>query len=186
MRYRYDNSGANPRNPHQPPQRVRGGDQATDEMAHLWLQILPRGAADRRRELQEAVMLHRLEKNPNDFTARMNLGAVMLSRLNPQGAASMLEAAVRIEPSRPEARNMLGLTLARMGRAAEAIQQFRLALKTRPDYLSARFNLATALMNGRAYDEAIENWRVILAAEPDNAVAKERLAAAIAARGNQP
>ncbi len=45
MRYRYDNSSANPRNPHQPPQRVRGSNQATDEMAHLWLQVLPRGGA---------------------------------------------------------------------------------------------------------------------------------------------
>ena len=44
MRYHYDNSAANPRNPNQPPQRVRGGNQATDEMAHLWLQVLPRGA----------------------------------------------------------------------------------------------------------------------------------------------
>ena len=42
----YDNSAANPRNPHQPPQRVRGGNRATDEMAHLWLQVLPRGGQD--------------------------------------------------------------------------------------------------------------------------------------------
>ena len=27
-----------------PPQRVVGGNQSTDEMAHLWLQVLPRGA----------------------------------------------------------------------------------------------------------------------------------------------
>ena len=39
MRYHYDNSAANPRNPNQPPQRVRGGNRATDEMAHLWLQV---------------------------------------------------------------------------------------------------------------------------------------------------
>ena len=45
MRYHYDNSAANVRNPNQPPQRVRDGNQATDEMAHLSLQVLPRGAA---------------------------------------------------------------------------------------------------------------------------------------------
>ena len=64
MRYHYDNSAANARNPNHPPRRVRGGNQATDEMGHLWLQILPRGAGDHRLELQEAVMRHRLEKIP--------------------------------------------------------------------------------------------------------------------------
>ncbi len=42
MRYHYDNSPANPRNPNHPPKRVRSGNQATDEMGHLWLQITAR------------------------------------------------------------------------------------------------------------------------------------------------
>ena len=111
MRYHYDNSAANARNPNHPPKRVRAGNQATDEMGHLWLQILPRGAGDRRRELQEAVMRHRLEKNPNDVVAHMNLGAILLSRLDPQAAVTELRAAARLEPNRPEVRNMLGLGL---------------------------------------------------------------------------
>ena len=41
MRYLYDNSAANPRNPHDPPFRVRAGNRSEDEMAHLWLQVLP-------------------------------------------------------------------------------------------------------------------------------------------------
>ena len=142
MRYHYDNSAANVRNPNHPPIRVQAGNQSTDEMAHLWLQVLPRGQGDRRRELQEAVMQHRLEKSPDDFVARMNLGAVMLSRLNPQGAVSMLQAAVRIDPTRIEARNMLGLALSQTGRTREAAVEFAAALQMRPDFLSARFNLA--------------------------------------------
>jgi hypothetical protein len=35
MRYFYDNSTDNPRNPNVPPQRVRGGQKSTDEMADL-------------------------------------------------------------------------------------------------------------------------------------------------------
>ena len=42
MRYTYDNSAANPRNPHQPPQRVVWGQNTTDEMGDLWLQVVPR------------------------------------------------------------------------------------------------------------------------------------------------
>ena len=83
-RFSYDNSAANPRNPNTPPKRVRAGDQATDEMAHLWLQVLPRGAGDRRRELQEALLRHRLEKDPADFEANFNLGGNALAPGCPQ------------------------------------------------------------------------------------------------------
>ncbi|MGA3237898.1 MAG: tetratricopeptide repeat protein [Bryobacteraceae bacterium] len=185
MRYHYDNSAANVRNPNHPPRRVKGGDQATDEMAHLWLQVLPRGAGDRRRELQEAVMLHRLEKSPDDFVARMNLGAVMLSRLNPQGAVSMLEAAVRIDPNRADARNMLGLALSQTGRTREAAAEFLAALKTRPDFLSARLNLAAVELKMGALDEAIGNLEILAKAEPENETIRQRLADAVAARGKR-
>jgi hypothetical protein len=176
MRYHYDNSAANVRNPNHPPRRVRGGNQTTDEMGHLWLQILPSGAGDHRRELQEAVMRHRLEKNPNDSVAHMNLGAILLSRLDPQAAVTELQAAARLEPNRPEVRNMLGLGLATLNRNADAIQQYERALKARPDYASARFNLATALAKSGRIDEAIQNLRQVLAANPEDAYAKKRLA----------
>ncbi len=41
MHYSYDNSSSNVRNPHSPPVRVRAGNRSEDEMAHLWLQVLP-------------------------------------------------------------------------------------------------------------------------------------------------
>ncbi len=47
MRYVYDNSAANPRNPANPPVRVRNGNRSTDEMGHLWLQVLPVHATER-------------------------------------------------------------------------------------------------------------------------------------------
>jgi hypothetical protein len=43
MRYVYDNSDANPRNPSSPPKRVTFGEQTTDEMALLFLLVaMPR------------------------------------------------------------------------------------------------------------------------------------------------
>ena len=182
MRYHYDNSASNPRNPNHPPNRVVSGNRATDEMGHLWLEILPRAPGDHRRELQEAVMRHRIEKYPDDATAHMNLGAILLSRLDPQGAVSELRAAARLEPKRPEVHNMLGLGLATLNRNAEAIVEFELALKARPDYLSARFNLATSLAKLGKLDDAIANLRQILVSHPDDAYAKQRLAALMAAR----
>jgi hypothetical protein len=184
MRYHYDNSAANPRNPSNPPRLVEAGNRTTDEMCHLWLQVLPRGAGDRRRELQEAVMRHRLELAPADFEARLNLGALLLSRLNAQEAVEMLESAVRLDPRRPEARNMLGLALARVGRTREATGQFEAALTARPDYASARFNLANALAKSERLEEAIADFRQVLAGDPANPVIRERLAAALEARAD--
>lgn len=180
MRYHYDNSSVNPRNPNDPPQRVRAGNQATDEMGHLWLQILPRGPGDRRRELQEAVIHHRLEKNPDDAVAHMNLGAILLSRLDPQEAVTELRAAARLDPKLPEALNMLGLALSTLNRNVEAIPEFEKALRVRPDYPAARFNLATALAKTGKIEEAIAILRQVLAANPDDAYAKKRLAELLA------
>jgi Flp pilus assembly protein TadD len=175
MRYHYDNSAGKV--------RVHAGNQATDEMGHLWLQVLPRGPGDRRRELQEAVIRHRLEKNPADFEAHLNLGAIELTRLNAQTAVTELREAVRLNGDRPDAHNMLGLALAATGRNADAIEQYALALRLRPAYASARFNLATALAKTGHIDDAVDNLRRILTDNPEDAAAKRRLADALTLRG---
>lgn len=167
MRIHYDNSAANPRNPNHPPKRVRAGNNATDEMGHLWLQILPRERGDRRR-VEETLMRHRLEKYPDDFSAHLNLGALLLSRLDAQDAASMLETAVRIDESRPEAHDMLGSALQNLGRLPDAIQEYRFALKDDPKYWDARYNLAKALAKSGDLRGAVENFRQVVAAFPGN------------------
>jgi mono/diheme cytochrome c family protein len=46
MRYVYDNSDKNDRNPNTPPRRVHFGEQTTDEMAFLFLEFSPVKASD--------------------------------------------------------------------------------------------------------------------------------------------
>ena len=46
LRYVYDNSEANPRNPHHPPERVKFGYRTTDEMALLVMPATVANAAD--------------------------------------------------------------------------------------------------------------------------------------------
>ncbi|HTA52117.1 MAG TPA: tetratricopeptide repeat protein [Candidatus Acidoferrum sp.] len=168
MRWHFDNSAANPRNPHKPPQRVGGGNQSTDEMAHLWLQVLPRGDGDRRRELEQAVMQHNVEKNPHDFWAHLWLGALRLSLANPAGAEASLETAVSIDPSQPEGHNWLGLALGALGRSQEAISQFRTALVLKPDYANANFNLARTLTRFGRYSEAASIFTAMITAAPND------------------
>ncbi len=49
MRYVYDNSAQNPRNPQLPPARVRWGQRSFDEMGDLWFQLATDSDADRAR-----------------------------------------------------------------------------------------------------------------------------------------
>jgi tetratricopeptide (TPR) repeat protein len=176
MRFHYDNSAANVRNPNQPPKRVEAGNRATDEMGHLWLQVLPRGAGDRRLELDEALMRHRLEKYPNDFRAHMILGALLLARADGGAAASMAEAAVRIQPRDAEAHNLLGSALVSVGRTPEAIAQFQQAVALLPEFVNARFNLANALTRSARWQEAMAEYNRVLAAYPNDSLAKQRFA----------
>jgi tetratricopeptide (TPR) repeat protein len=185
MRFRYDNSAANPRNPNQPPRRVESGNRASDEMGHLWLQLLPRGAGDRRRGLAEAWMRHRLAKYPADFSANLSLGALALSRLDAAGAATALQAAVRADPANPVAHNLLGAALQTLGRNADAMAQFEAAVREKPDFVNARYNLADALAKAGRLDDAIQNLRIVVAAYPKDQTAKRYLDEAIAARARQ-
>ena len=185
MRYHYDNSADNVRNPNQPPKEVDAGNQSTDEMGHLWLELLPAGVGDRRLELQEAVMRHRLEKHPDDFSASFNLGAVLLARMNAQEAVGMLGTALRIDPQNAEAHNMLGAGLMRLGWAAEGTEQFRQALALNPDLSAARLNLANALVDSGRLDEGIADLRKIAAADGGGTAVRDRLAQALAARARQ-
>jgi hypothetical protein len=108
MRFHYHNSATNPRNPNHPPRRVRAGNEARDEMTHLWLRMLPRGAGDHRRPIQEAILRHRLTLEPRNPTAHANLGALLLSKLDAQGAAREFRSALQIEGTRPETHDTLG------------------------------------------------------------------------------
>lgn len=175
MRYRYDNSEGNPRNPNHPPKRVMGGNQSTDEMGHLWLQVLPRGPADRREVLQEAIMRHRLEKYPADFSAHFNLGALMLSRHQPQAAIPYFRDALRIEPDHAAALNGLGAALTMGGESQQAAEQFEHALRVQPGYTNARYNLANALAESGHLAEAATDFRQVIKENPDDAAAREHL-----------
>jgi tetratricopeptide (TPR) repeat protein len=183
MRYHYDNSTGNPRNPNVPPKRVRGGNQATDEMGHLWLQVLPHGQGDPRLTLQEALMRHRLEEYPDDFGASFNLGSLLFARKDLDHAIPYLRASVRLEPKQIVALNTLGAALESEKQLDEAVTLFNRALGLRSDYTDARFNLANALgMQGKLLDAALQ-FRTVVAENPADQAAKNLLSQVLQALG---
>jgi Flp pilus assembly protein TadD/mono/diheme cytochrome c family protein len=182
MKWIYDNSSRNERNPHDPPQRVRAGDRASDEMAHLWLQVLPRRADDRAL-LQEATMRARLRKYPGDFVALANLGSVLESAGRRDEAIDLLRAAVGARPRHAQARNMLGTALQAHGRLDEAAAEFVVATRLQPGYLDPEYNLGNVLLAKGQPAQAVPRFERVLRASPDDAAALSDLGSAWAMLG---
>ena len=189
MRYRYDNSEDNPANPNHPPKRVQAGNRASDEMSHLWLQVLPVAPGEQanavRVALQESLMRHKLEKVPLDFSANYNLAAVLALKGKPEEASALLRKAIGIEPDNATARNALGAALEVTGKLDEAIGEFRYALRVQPDYLPARYNLANCLMTQGNFSEAAQAFREVLRASPNDALARNHLFEALTEFGKR-
>jgi tetratricopeptide (TPR) repeat protein len=188
MRYIYDNSADNIANPNNPPRRVVAGNRATDEMAHLWLQVLPRkkasdGDQDLRRPLQEAIARHNLEKNPRDFEAHYNLASMLQLRGKVEEAVVQYAEALKIRPQDAVANNALGGAYLASGRPDDAIPRLTEALKTRPDYFDAHYNLGNALAMRGDFQNAVAQFRAAVQISPEDANAQANLGSALAQIG---
>ena len=190
MRFAYDNSADNVRNPNHPPARVVAGNRASDEMAHLWVQVLPTDGTsggdggDPRTLIQEAMAQHHLERNPEDFEAHYNLAALLQARGDLAGSYRQFSEAVRLRPSDAAANNGLGAAFLAAGRAPQAIPFLQTALKTRPDYFDAHYNLGNALASGGDFAGALEQFRAAVKLRPQDADAEANLGSALAETGN--
>ncbi len=185
MRFVYDNSAANPRNPHQPPQRVRAGNRSSEEMGHLWLQVLPRGKDDARPLLQEALMRRRLEKYPADYSAHFNLGAVLQAQEKHAEAITQFQQALQVQPNSFVALTNLGASLQALGQLSEARAAYQQAIQRKPDYANARYNLANLLLAQSRIDEAIPHLQAILQFQPSDAGTHNSLGSAYGMQGNR-
>jgi len=175
MKYHYDNSAANPLNPNRPPKRVRAGNEATDEMSHFWMQVLPVADGDQRAVLQEAIMRRRLEKYPGDFVANFNLGDLMMDQNNPGAAVPYFRMAVMADPKSAIAAGELGTALFETEDVFAAEEQFKRALTLDPKYTDARYNLASVEANNGQWADAADDYRKVLDGNRNHKNAREHL-----------
>jgi tetratricopeptide (TPR) repeat protein/mono/diheme cytochrome c family protein len=187
LRYVYDNSEGNPLNPNHPPARVKGGNRSSDEMCHLWLQVLPVNfdatQGDPRMVLQAAMARHDVEKNPADFEAHYNLAAMLQAKDKLEAAIREYEAAVRLRPEDAAANNGLGAALVAAGHPQQSVGYLQAALKARPDYFEAHYNLGFALAGQDDFAGASEQFRLALNLQPGDANVEANLGAALAQMG---
>jgi tetratricopeptide (TPR) repeat protein len=188
MNFVYDNSENNVRNPNDPPQRVVAGNRAVDEMAHLWLQVLPHQAAqekdDPRILIIEAMARHNLQKNPDDFEAHYNLAALLMGRGELPEALEHFAQANRTRPNEPTVNNAFGAALLAAGRIEESVPHLTAALNARPDYFDARYNLGNALASLGDFRGALAQFQAAVRINPEDANAEANLGSAFAETGD--
>jgi Flp pilus assembly protein TadD/mono/diheme cytochrome c family protein len=187
MRYSYDNSAANARNPNSPPIRVKAGNRSVDEMGHLWLQILPRPIAgsneDPRVVLEQAWMQNNLRKDPNDRTALYNLASADMISGNYASATALYVRILTIAPDDARTLTALGTALNETGDWQEAEDDYRKALAADPKASDARYDLAHVDLKHGNYSEAEAEYRSLLAANPKDASAHNELGSVLLATG---
>lgn len=187
MRYVYDNSAANRRNPQFPPVRVRWGQNSSDEMGDVWFQLVATHDADRpqlvadtgRKILSEDAVGYEtlLESEPGNARLHEAAGALYLSLGQVTRGIAHLESAVRLDPASVEAHYNLGTALTWTGRPDEAMAHLQRALDTNPEHVGAHINLGALLRARGSLDEAIAHLQRALALAPRNANAHASLAA---------
>ncbi len=193
MRYTYDNSPDNPRNPNQPPRRVRFGPLSSDEMGDLWLQVMPRSGRARatlaadfgRKEAAANLAAARFaaQVDPEDAEAQYNLGTALQGQDRHEEAIGHLREALRLNPDHAASHFNLGLALVTLGEPEDAMNHYREALSIRPDYVEARVNLGVTLGSAGRVGEAIIEFNSALRTQPTNAEAHNNLGVALISIG---
>jgi protein O-mannosyl-transferase len=123
-----------------------------------------------------------LSHNPDCLLANNNIGVILVKKGQVDEAIAHFQKALQSHPDDPDARNNLGIALAKahandadklveLGRDDEAIVEFRKALEIRPDDADARHDLAILLLQKGQLDEAIAEFRRIREQYPDDAMA---------------
>jgi len=192
MRYTYDNSAANRKNPNRPPKRVTFGQTSASEMGSLWLQVVPRRQADLARLEQDfgpkilrddiAGNEKWLEVEPGNAQLRAELAACYLEANRPLDALRELNEAARLDPAAGRYYDVGRVQLLQQDySAAEA--SFRQALTLKPGFAEALYGFAVVRHSQHNLDDAIELYGRALAADPLNAAGHYNLGRALAERG---
>ena len=194
MRYIYDNSAGNPRNPERPPKRARWGQRSSDEMGDLWIQVLTRNEPDlvtltqqfRTKVAAEDVLGYEaeIERRPDEFGLRDDAAMLYLELGRPEKAAEHFRKALALKGADAAAHYNLGTALTLGRHLDQAEYEYRQALRIDPAYANAHNNLGNVLLAEGKNSQAVAEFREVARLQPQSATAHGNLAAALAAAGD--
>jgi Flp pilus assembly protein TadD len=195
MRWVYDNSANNPVNPTMPPRRVFGGENSTDEMGELWVQLRMKDKADldafnagyaKDWALPDAVqsLTAKLARTPGDATLHVDLAKLYLSAGLAGDANKELEAALRIDPSCAGAHYVLARMAASRQDFAGSVESLRKCVAVDPDNFRARGDLALTLAIVGKRAEAVAEFKEALKLNPRDVLTHVNLGRVYALMGD--
>jgi tetratricopeptide (TPR) repeat protein len=197
VRFLYDNSAGNPRNPYSPPRRITWGQNTTNEMGDLWVQVVPRHARDlqalnddigRKMRAEDIAAYTKLLQADPDNPLRHDAVAILLLQNGQPGAAiPRLRDSLRLFPDSAPAHYNLGLALTASRELAAAGREFSEAIRLDPNHADAHNALGALAQTTGAIDAAIEHFQRSAALAPDNVEARGNLGHALflAGRGSE-
>lgn len=141
MRYTYDNSAANPRNPHNPPVHVTEGNSSFDEMGSAAIQVVLRDPADLPR-LQESWFRYLVDSEGPSADAYFGLANTLEQQERWAEAGDAYEQALALDPTNVRTLNNLAATLEFQGLTDQAIAVYQRAVAVAPTVALPRLNLA--------------------------------------------
>lgn len=181
--YGFDNTAANPRNPHQPPQRVLFGQESTDEMATMTLQVEPVRFDDVRR-LDEARWRHTLQKKPWDYYVQTRLANVLIETGRVDEAVGHLREALQRKPDDAYALCTLAVAAETSGYTDDAEGYYRRAIEIDATHHIALSNLGRLLSGRGELEEAVAILRRAVDAQPNFVAARVNLGNALGMSGD--
>jgi tetratricopeptide (TPR) repeat protein/mono/diheme cytochrome c family protein len=193
MEFTYDNSEGNPRNPDRPPRRVLLGEDSTDEMGNLWLQVLTESSADRQMlfsDFRPKVLAEdargyetMLLGDPKDASLHTDAALIYWDLGQTDRAIAHYESAIAIEPANVRTRYNFATLLAEQRRFDEAAAHFRRAIALRPDHAETHNNLGAVLWAQEKLGEAFEHFSEALRLDPKNFRAHNNVGYSLVSRG---
>jgi tetratricopeptide (TPR) repeat protein len=186
MRFVYDNSLENVRNPQHPPSHVIWGQNTTDEMGDLWLQVAPRAASDlaalyddfRRKAHREdlAAYTKLLNGDPGNPLREDAVAALYFEDGRMAETIAHYRRSLQMNPSSPSTHYNIGIAYSALGKRGDAIAHFEEAVRLDPEYAQAHNNLGALLQLEGRLREAVEQYDHAIALRPDNLDARTNLA----------
>jgi Flp pilus assembly protein TadD len=194
MRYVYDNSTDNVRNPEHPPKRARWGQRSADEMGDLWVQVLTKNEPDLvtlTREFRAKVAAEdvrgyesEIERHPDESGLHDDAALLYLELGRPDQAVAHFQRSLALKGASANAHYNLGTALTVARRFEEAAYEFQQTIRIDPSYAAAHNNLGNVLLAQGKTADAIREFNEVVRQAPKSPDAFGNLAQAYAIAGD--
>jgi Flp pilus assembly protein TadD len=196
MEVTYDNSAKNPRNPHNPPQRVVIGRDTFNEMAQVFFQVLAANPEDeellladyRRKEFHNNLLRERflVERGQGTSEVHFNLACLYVMSGDFSMALQQYQESIRLKPENVFAINNLGGVYRKLGRLDEAIRQYQRALEINPRDARVHNNLGLVFLDQGRNEKAAREFEAALQISPELAEPRANLGVVAVQQKNLP